>query len=365
MLVDNRKVFIFWKDGGSAYANVNKEVVPKDPILIGSSVSSVNKILANPNEQAKLMPQIIGISPTSQDWNKMLNNYWNSIRVEIPAGGKELEVGFIYDINDSSIASNIKSINDGISNEKAKLTKDEDLKKYIDDRIDAINKDFESKMTAASKLSNERDRETKEAELYRIKWNSLALVEGERYKVGSPITIEDYILYRYVMGYRDVANEFALVSKSNNIRFYLHSEVDIKKYKQDKLNVERSKMELFVKVGSDLSLVTDVLYAMGYGSELPTDNVDKLLMLKEKMETDTNKFISVANNKQLQLIGTIERYVAKDILYRLPGSQIVTDGIEHTKVLGNSLEEVILYFMDKENKATISEYESRFKGLPQ
>lgn len=47
-------------------------------------------VLTN-EEQKNLMPQLIGISPTSPDYNKVLETYWNNISILVPASGLKLD----------------------------------------------------------------------------------------------------------------------------------------------------------------------------------------------------------------------------------------------------------------------------------
>jgi hypothetical protein len=48
-------------------------------------------IFEDEKERDKLMPQIIGISPSSVDFNKVLEKYWCNISISIPATGKRLD----------------------------------------------------------------------------------------------------------------------------------------------------------------------------------------------------------------------------------------------------------------------------------
>lgn len=364
MLTDNKKIWIYWKNIDSSYAYANRKVLVEPPRKIGSSISSVNKILSNTEEQKNLMADIISISPNSPNWNELLKYYWDSISEEIPESGRKLEVGFTYDIDAQDKANYIKSINSNITSDKAKIKSDNDLKSYIDNRLDKIINSFNLMIKDANKLTNDKARDTAISEAYKFKHTSIIKVESERYKVGTPINAVDYMLYRYCLVYRDVANEFTLVNKSPNIRFYLHSEADIKRYKELKRKSENSRMSAYLDIIKNVSKVENVLYAMGFADEIPEDDIDKYTFLDEKSKENSNKFIRVATNKNLEQLGLIEKYIKFNIINRLPGSQVIVDSTDPTKVIGNTINEVVSWFNNDKNAATVSEYALKFKNLP-
>ncbi len=364
MLIDNRIIWIYWKTVNNSYAYANRTVLVEPPRKIGSSITSVNKITSNTEEQSVLMSDVLSVSPTSPDWNKVLKSYWNSISQEVPKSGKKLEIGFMYDIDSFAKKKYIDIINRNIYSEKGKLVNDKDLNDYIDNKITAAIHVFNKSVIIANKLSNEKAKDSALTDAYFKKYAIIIAAESERYKVGTPINAFEYMLYRYCLVYRDVANEFSLKDKSNNIRFYLHSDIDIKKYKELKLQNERDRMNLYLKMIKSVSSVENTLYAMGFGNEIPSEDIDKFTMLDEKSKSDTSKFINIANNSHLETLGLIEKYIKYGIINRFEGSQIIVDGNDPTIIIGNNLDEVLSWFNNKSNNATVSEYSIRFKNLP-
>jgi len=72
---------------------------------IGSSMTNNAPTMGlNDAEQRELLANIIGTSPTHQNWNKEVKEYYNNISVEVPYEGMELEIGFTYD--DQQAANN-------------------------------------------------------------------------------------------------------------------------------------------------------------------------------------------------------------------------------------------------------------------
>lgn len=367
MKIDNKIVWIYWKNNISTYAKLNAEHISPAPKLIGGSITAVDAMLSNGEEQNALMPTLLGISSNSQDWNIKLTGYWNNITAEIPNDGKKLEIGFMYDIESSNKRPYIDAINKGISVEKDKLTTDEDLFQYIEGKLESINSEFERGFAEANKVTDEKNRTTLINTLYKNKYLKVVELESERYKLGTPINVEHYMLFRYCLVYRDVANELRLSDKSPNIRFYLHSEKDIKLHKEAQRKLQTDRIASFIKVTKSPTTIDNMLFALGFGAEvIKMEDVDKYIKLEDysKDSATTAKFISIANDSELNDIANVEKYIAVNILSRMLGSSIVTDALNPSVVIGNNTKEAIAFFKDDKNKAIVSEYVNRFKAMP-
>lgn len=363
MIIDNKKSFIYWKKAFNAYASANKDHLLEDSRLIGSSLSGVRKMLSKPSEQKVYMKEIIGISPNSPDWDATLNHYWNSLSVDIPIGGKELEIGFVYDITDSDKTDAIKVFNE--SNKSNPFNEDKDIKAYFDKKYEEVITDFNKNLAKAETISDEKLKSETLNLIYKTKYDKIEMIESEKYKYATPISISDYMLWRYCLVYSHVANEITLVDKSRNIRFYLHSEEEIKKAKEVRKNVEKQRMEAFLSVVKDVEKMNKVMYALRLGYLLDTmDPSDIDVELNKYSIENTSKFVSTVNMANLDLVAFIEKLIVKGLLRRLDGTEIIVDYADPTKVIGNNLSEAIAYISNKENDKSITEYKNKLKGLP-
>ena len=365
MQINNKSVFIKVRKLNSAYSTANKKPLMDVDInrTIGASIRGVNKMLANPEEQKIIMQDIIAISPNSGEWNKELTNYWNSFSYDIPENGKELEIGFIYDINDLSKKPFIESINKGISIAKDKLESDNDLRKYIDNRLKLVIDDFKKSMSAAGTIKDVLRAKKAFDAAYDIKYKSIETIERERYKVGRPIEAFDYMLYRYCLVYSDVANEPDLTTKSPRIRFYLHSSTDIKLAKDNKVKDTRVRTKLLLEVTESVEDIENFLYAIGEASNIPEDDSDKYLKVEKLSISRADDFLRIARDKDLNIVGTIEKYISAGIFNRFEGSKIIYDATNMDEPLGNTIEEVVKYFKATANKAMVADLKTRYKNL--
>lgn len=367
MITRNKKIHLKIRKVSSAYAIANSDRLAEAQIVrtIGSSRSGVSRMISNSEEQAAIMKDIINISPTSSSWNEELAKYWNKLSYDIPDSGKELEIGFTYDVHAIDKQHYINKINSNITVEAKKLKTDEDLEKYIEERIESINMNFLQSIERANSIKDARLRDKMTSEAYKIKYDQIVTIEGERFKVGSPINPFEYMLYRWCLVYGDVANEKSLINKSSKIRFYLHSQDEIVKETKTKQTNEKNRLKLLVKVTESLDSITNLIYAMGEANGVSdmTDEIglyDYVTMLSVSRESD---FIRIASDTNLSLIGKIEKYIASGILTRKLGTNIISNPINPDEPIGSTMEEVIDYFKKPSNKVVIQEFEDKFKTI--
>lgn len=328
----NKKISILWKLGMSAFMEANKKVLVSEPRRIGASDSAIRKMIANTEEQKVLMPSIIAEDPNSSNWSKSIKNYWNSISVDIVVGGKDLEAGFDYDIE--------------TTNEKTSTNIKELIKKTTYTKENKTVVPIKDSVTLA-------------------KYCEAKVPEDEKYKYGFPIVIEDYILYRYCLVYRDVANNAKDINKSAHIRFYIFSEAEASKNKKTLHDTNRKAMALYLDVIKDKEKLDSILYLMGRGNQIINmkDDIDKQMLLEEVYKSTPAKFIKVCGDQKLGLKGDIEKFIASGILKRFPGSSMIVDSNDAAEIVGNNIDEAVTYFSSDIKKAKISEYYSRYKGL--
>ena len=359
-----RNINIYWSISVNQYANANKKILVEPPRKIGTSLTAVSKMLANAEEQKVLMPDIIGISPHSMEWNKVLTNYWNSFGIEIPSNGKKLDIGFTYDFLDITKTPYITKINANLDSDK-QLKNDNDLAKYITNLLDKIESEFQIELAKTNKIKDSRSQVETLNNLYNVKYRKIIQIEAMHYKLGIPNNIDDYLIYRYCLVYGDVANEFALVSRSpKKIRFYLQSKEDIERIESTRQKLEENRMETFIKIIQDSDKVDNVLYALGKGSEIITAKPTTKHTLLNKISSDNPKrFISIVNDPNLTTKGQIEKYISNSILKRLDNSEMIVDTLDPAKIIGNNMDEAITYFKNSDKRADVSQYVSKYKGI--
>lgn len=322
-VIRNRNVTIKWRLNPDAFAIINKSVITDITRKIGSSRKGVSEILLKEDLLDTTMPHLVNLNPSDQGFKKEITNYWNSLSVEVPENGKELEIGFRFDKDDKHKSDRIK-----VLMTSKKLTTDEDLASYV-----MLNVPIE-----------------------------------ERYKYGTPIKIEDYLLYIYCQNYRDVANEPEDIAKaSSHIRFYIEDAELLKKQKDElvKLNLKaQGKLIDLIKNEKAPTLIYNILCVLE-PTEISvidaSDNDDRRNRIWDLATRSPKEFIDIMDDENLHIKSLIERLLNKHILRKLPNTDVITDVDDPSIVIGNTTSEAISWFSNETNKAKISEYETILK----
>lgn len=258
---------------------------------IGSSgIGSTPYKGVDKDEERRFLPGVIGYDEKSPDWERQAREYWCNIHREVPPTGKDgrgglkIEAGLYYDSKE----------------------------KYLRD-LDAIpNKD--------------------------------GIIVNP---AGDPISIVDYLLYRYCLVYPELANDVSMVNNSPKIRFYMFTKE--KEIADQKVVVagKRKAFETYSKNIGDDSWVNFMLRSLVAGDKDARVQVkdvtamkrdEKDIMLYSYMEKDPSKFVGLGTDKNLEMRSFIEMAVAVGKLHRVPNTMTI---LNEGSTLGNTTEEVI------------------------
>lgn len=321
-----REVNIYWAQMENAFLRANKDLqIEAGTRTIGSSTSAIKQMITKSDEQRAIMPTVIGVDANSQsvNWNEALKNYWDSLSVVIPEGGKPLNIGYVYNFE----------------------TDNPELRKNIDKLI-KTQKDIKDSKTLAEYVESNVEEEFK-------------------YLYGRPSSAEDYMLWRYCLVYGFVANSFKDISKApKKIKFYLFSEAEREQERISKHKLKRKVMERYIDIVKNEDVVDGVLIMMGKGNKLASmDSVAKEAELELFSNNKPQEFLALTEDKNLSTKAKIEQLIDSNILRRLPNTQIIVETNDVDNKIGNSMDEAVLYFKEQKNKAKISEFEQIYKDI--
>ena len=94
--VDKREITIAPVQVFSAYRNANKASIGPRKTVIGSSIRSSRVLSSNKGEVEAYFPELIGISPSNQDFTTHVKAYLNNISFNVSERGSVLNVSFYY-----------------------------------------------------------------------------------------------------------------------------------------------------------------------------------------------------------------------------------------------------------------------------
>lgn len=326
---------INWKLNPNWFMTQNAGVLEREVMRVGNSVSAVSAMLAKSELLQVAMPTVIGSSyeSISGNWQKEMRDYFNSITIRVPKEGFDLDLSLDFDINDPN----------------------------------PIRKSYITTLKVANKLTT-----SQELCDYVINANNKGDIKDEfLYRYGELVDPEAYINYIYCLGYKGVANSPDSINKSADIRFYIFSEAELQRKKEQAAKVTIALTKLYNEF--IVSNPTKEQYQAVY-IELYPDNISTAMkMQSETIQYEIIKLISERTedlNRILKDIpyyetkAKIVKYVAYNLIKKVQPDAYV-DPEDVTTIYGNTMEEAIVYFSSdaKEKQNVINTLATSFNQL--
>ena len=329
---DRRTVTIGLVRNYSLYRRVNDKALPNRRDFIGSSINSSATLSSNKTEIEAYFPALLGVAPNSPEFITRVKNYLNNIQVPIDELGKTFDCSFIY---------NTKR-----------------------DYLNIIKKEeaIEEKYQSVSKNNLRLLKEALKEKIY-----ELNLLESSKCLIGRPVNVTDYILYRHCLLYNDVAKDLAFINSDPSIRFYFKDDKKEKdKARKLRLQANRAKQNFIACIADNtLFEAMYIQYCLTKGlpiiSALAEDDIVKEQNLDKFSTEDPTKFNKLYENKDLRLIGTIEKLIARGELVRFPHSQNIMTS--EGQFIGANINEVVSWFKDPENTSIVNAYYNKLKNI--
>ena len=328
--IDKRSVTISLVHNYSNYRKVNMKVLGQRKETIGSSVSSCRVLASHKGEVEAYFPALIGLSPNNPDFITRVKSWLSNIQFVINEEDKSLNITFIW--NKKRDYLEFKAKEDEIDEEYS--------------RVDRAN-------TSA----------IKEAVKRRVE--ALDTLESLKYQYGHPQNLEEYLMYRHCLLYRDVAKDIALINSDPNLRFYIKDEAK-EAEKQKKLTEEKMKaMRNFIELNASPSKFNAVFIAMvasrneSVSEAMLKDNNEKTTMLMDYVNSSPEKFNKLFNDKNVVTKAFIETLIVRGELVRAEFNQQIStaDGT----FIGSNMNEAVAYFNNPNNKDIKAVYENKLK----
>ena len=330
--VDIRNVTIMLVKNYSLYRKANDKVLAKRKDFIGSSIYASRILSANKEEVDTYFPNIIGLSPADPNFITRVKQYLNNIRVSVDELGRSFDISFHY-----------------------YHKKDYYHIKKEEERIEKIyqntNRQDITKLRAALKE----------------KITKLNALESTKCKLGYPINVDDYLMYRHCLLYNDVAKDIAFVNTDSNIRFYFKDDQkEAEKLRKFRLEVNKAKSN-YVSCLADNTLF-DAVYTqfcvvnnMPVISSLAENRLDREIKLDKFSIEEPVKFNKIFNNKDVKLIANIELLIARGELIRSQYNQNITspDG----DFIGANMNEAVAWFKNTENSSVVNALMNKLKNI--
>lgn len=322
---DVRSITIMLVKNTSLYRKANDKVLPKRIDYIGSCFNSSKVISANQEEVNAYFPNLVGLSPNDPSFMLRVKQYLNNIRIPVDELGKTFDISFYYYHKKDYYKFKAKEEAIEETYQKAPRRGDVEIKAAIKAKVNALN-----------------------------------LLESQKHKVGYPINVEDYLMYRHCLLYHSVAKDMSIINSDTSIRFYFKDDKkEADKLRKYRLEVNKAKSN-YVACIADSVLFEAVYIQYCVLNSLPVltylnrPQLDKEIDLDKFSSNEPVKFNKIVYNKDIKLMAVIEKLIARGELVRSQYSQNITttDG----ELIGANIGEVIVWFKDPKNASMVAAY---------
>lgn len=327
---EDRYIVIALVSSFSLYRKANDKALEERNEFIGSSVRSSRTLSSNKGELEAYFPNLIGVSPTNENFVRRVKEYLNNIQVKVDKLGKRLNISFHY--NHVKDYYRFKNAEEAIDAEFAAVNRGDSV---------ALDKAIENRI---------------------IKLNAL---ESEKYRYGYPDNVADYLLYRHCLLYSDVAKDTAIINNKPNIRFYFRDEQKEKELEAKKrLEINNAKRN-FVTITANDKLFDDVYAAYCIFTNRPLipslaeDKVLKENNLDYFASQEPARFNKMCTDRDISLKAMIEKLIAYGILIRHPHSQNIVSS--SGDFIGANMKEALTWFKNPDNADMRTAYENQLK----
>lgn len=329
---DSRSITISLVTNYSLYRKKNDKVLPKRKDYIGSCIRSSRVLSANKGEVEAYFPNILGISPNNELFVTRVKQYLNNIRIGVDELGKTFDISFVYEHKRDYLEIVKKEEAIEAKYAKADRSNTDILEKALITKIDELN-----------------------------------ALESSKYKVGRPVNVEDYLMYRHCLLYNDIAKDIAFINSNPNIRFYFKDDrKEAERLKKYRLEVNKAKTNYVACLADDelfnaiyIKYLSDSNMSIIAGME--EDEVTRQIKLDKFSTEDPVKFNKMFSDKDIKLIGNIEMLIARGELIRYPNNQNIT-AVDGT-FIGANLKEAIAWFKNGDNANIVRNYFNKLNNI--
>lgn len=330
--IEKRTVTVALVKNYSMYRKANERALPARRDYIGSSIESSRALSSVQGEIEKYFPRIIGVSPREESFMTRVKQYLNNIQIAVDDAGKTFDISFHYDHYEDYVR--IHEEEEAIDNayKNAPKTNVKLIREAVKRRIDALN-----------------------------------ALESTKYKYGYPINLDDYLMYRHCLLYKDVAKDASLINTDSSIRFYIKDDAkELQAQKKARFEANKAKQnyvgilangELFDAVYTQYCIMNgkSVVFSASTPQLTKEEQLDKFSM------ESPFKFNKIVEDKDVIIKSLIETLIERGELIRVPYNQNITtlDG----ELIGANIKEVVAFFKNPVNSPIVEAYKAKLKNI--
>ncbi len=174
----------------------------------------------------------------------------------------------------------------------------------------------------------------------------------------NPLSIMDYIKYRFALKHPHVAMTKKEMDSDFNKRFYIQDLTRDDKVKNNEIQMKKDADKEFIKMSSNEKAMKRVLRLISNTNpdRMTVEQIENYLY--ELKNANPKKFVRIATDKNLELKAEIEEMVTAGVLRKI-GNQIIF--IDET--LGDTTQDTVVFLKDKKNSGKLTLLRAKLKEL--
>jgi len=173
-------------------------------------------------------------------------------------------------------------------------------------------------------------------------------------KNGKPYNIDHYLKYRFALKHPYVAdNKDKMMGKQ---QFYFVDADRDTKVKNKEIQIRKDADKEFIKASSDEKKMDWMLRILSKTNPARLTREQKENSLYDLKDENPKKFFKLATDKDLELKAEIESMIESSVLRKIGNQVIYID-----EVLGETLEDTIVYLKNKKNSGTLTVLRAKLK----
>lgn len=198
-------------------------------------------------------------------------------------------------------------------------------------------------------------------------WSDLTIpvgFEGVELEVGldeegNPLSIMDYIKYRFALRHPHVAMSKDEMTKEFGKRFYIHDPLKDITTRNNTIQLKKDADKAFIQVSgkSDKMIWMLRLLSNTVRPETLTETQIENYLYDIK-ESEPKRFLKIASDKNLEVKAEIEAMVSAGVLRKIGNQIIFID-----EILGDTMEDTVIHLKDKKNSGKLTILRAKLKEL--
>ena len=192
-------------------------------------------------------------------------------------------------------------------------------------------------------------------------------LESTKYRYGRPENVEQYLIYRHCLLYKEVAKDIALINSDVSLRFYIRDESKEAERAKRLIDERKKAMRNFLAMEASNAKVEAVYIQMivstggSVGEAMLKDKDSKTKALLDYLNDSPDKFNAIYDDKNVEMKAFIEALIARGELVRPEFNQQIStaDGT----FIGSNMGEAVAYLNNPNNASVLDVLKNKFKLL--